>query len=159
MIIQPERIQFSLGNIDHKSFYLKEDKSIMLASGIPVALVPNKNLLYDFKDESKTKLLAAGMKEISVEGEGILNIKMNDKITIKMRAVFVPSVNMVMIPLQSFYKNNLYVARNHKHIVNSLDDEKLASIYIKDKLWRISSDHIQLPNKHHHVKKVKTSKK
>lgn len=111
------------------------------------------------KDESKTKLLAAGMKEISVEGEGILNIKMNDKITIKMRAVFVPSVNMVMIPLQSFYKNNLYVARNHKHIVNSLDDEKLASIYIKDKLWRISSDHIQLPNKHHHVKKVKTSKK
>ncbi|QEU60934.1 hypothetical protein KDRO_D06310 [Kluyveromyces lactis] len=148
-----------LRKVHHTSFYIKEDKGIMLASGIPMALVPNKRLLYNFKDESTTKLLAAGMEEIYVEGKGILNIKMNDKITIKMRAVFVPSVKMVMIPLQSICHHHIIVSIYGEYIVNPLNDEKFASICIKDKLWWISRNHIQLPNKNHHVNKVRTSKK
>ncbi|QEU61968.1 hypothetical protein KDRO_E08510 [Kluyveromyces lactis] len=159
MMIQPKRINLSLGNINHKSFYLKEDRDIMLDSGTTIALVPNKQLLYNLKDESNIKLLAAGIDEIPITGEGIIKIKLNEKITIEMTATVVPSVKMVIIPLESFYKNNLHVNKNREHIVNSLNDEKVASIYKKDELWWISGDHIQLPTKEHQVNQLTKSKK
>lgn len=136
----------------------REDKDIMLSSGTTVALIPNKHLLYSFTEGPKTALLVRGLKEIPVTGEGIFKINFNEKITIEMAAMVVPSVKMVIIPLKSLYKNNLHVSENGNSI-KSRNDEILTPIFEKNELWWISDDHIQVPSKEYQVDQLTKPKK
>ncbi|BAO40323.1 transposon Ty2-LR1 Gag-Pol polyprotein [Kluyveromyces marxianus] len=158
MTFRQELIHVFLVQINQKCFYLENVRDIMLDSGTTVALVPNKKLLYNIKDESNIKLLAAGQNEITVEGEGILKLKLNENISIEMKAMIVPSIKINIIPLASLYENNLYVDETCDNI-KSLNGETITSIFKKDKLLWISGNHIQLPTEEHKVYQTTKSKK
>lgn len=158
MTFQQELIHVFLVKINHKCFYLENVRDIMPDSGTTVALVPNKNFLYNIKDESNIKLLAAGQNEITVEGEGILKLKLNENISIEMKAMVVPSIKMIIIPLKSVYKNHLHVSDNVDSII-SKNGEIITSIFEKEELWWILGNHIQLPTKEHKVYQTTKSKK
>ncbi len=63
---------------------------MMLDSRTTVALIPNRILLCNIKDESNSKVLAAGQNEITVEGEGILKLRLNENISFDIKAMAVP---------------------------------------------------------------------
>ena len=153
-----EGVSVFLCHLNPENFHPKKEKGIMLSSGTTVALIPNKHLLYSFTEGPKTALLVRGLKEIPVTGEGILKIKFNEKITIEMAAMVVPSVKMVIIPLKSLYKNNLHVSENGGSI-KSQNDEIVTPIFEKNELWWISDDHIQVPPKRYQVDQFTKPKK
>ncbi len=70
----------------------------------------------------------------------------------------VPSIKMIIIPLESLHQNNLHVDETRDDI-KSLNDETITPIFKKEDLWWIPGNHIQLPITEHKVYQSTKSKK